>query len=127
MSIIINLLIVVVVLLMALAFLFIFYKYIYSNYKRDTSNSEFSDLMEVLNIIVHTEIDIYEKNVFDTKAAITPQNFENYYNDIVKNIIKSLSPKFFVKMNQYITEDALISYICRIVKEYLSGKVNGSI
>lgn len=116
-----------VITILLLGGLFIFYHFIYANYQREISNSSFTDLMTVLNVIVHTEIEIYEKNLFDTKGSLTPQNFENYYNDIVHNIINSLSDEFYRKMRQYISNDALIAYICRNVKEYLSDKVNGSI
>lgn len=97
------------------------------NYKLAISNSDFESLIAVLNVVVHTEIDAYEKNIFDTKGAITPQNFENYYNDITHNIINSLSPNFYKKISEYMTTDAVIAYICRNVKEYLIKKTNGSI
>lgn len=74
---------------------FIFYKIIYSKHKIHTSNLDLSELLLILNVVINTELDLYEKDVFNTKGAITNANFENFYNDIVHNIINSLSDDFF--------------------------------
>ena len=127
MELLISIVRIIVIWAAAISFSWIFYFKIYRKYKFGTENADFETLMSVLNVIVHTEIDLYEKNIFDTKGGLTPQNFENYYDDIVHNIVKSLSSEFYTKMENYITKEAVVAYICRNVKEYLQTKVNGSI
>ena len=91
------------------------------------SQDSFQELIIALNIAVQTELDLWEKDVFIDKNAITNSNFENYYHEITEHILKSLSPIFFKKMSQYITEEAIISIIARKTKEYLVSKINGTV
>ena len=95
-------------------------------YRLTVSDTSFQELLLALNAAIQTELDLWEKDVFANKNAITNSNFENFYYEITDHIIKSLSPIFFKKMTQYISEDAIISIVGRKVKEYLTGKINGS-
>lgn len=96
-------------------------------YTLTTSSDSFQELVLTLNIAIQTELDLWEKDVFVDKNAITNSNFENYYHEITEHILKSLSPIFFKKISQYITEDAVISIVARKTKEYLTGKINGTV
>lgn len=96
-------------------------------YKLTVSDTSFQELLLALNAAINTEIELWEKDVFVNKNAITNSNFDNYYYEITDHIIKSLSPMFFKKMTQFITHDAIISIIGRKVKEYLAGKINGAV
>lgn len=106
---------------------YIIYNKILCKYTLITSQDSFQELIVALNIAVQTELDLWEKDVFNDKNAITNSNFENYYHEITDHILKSLSPIFFKKMSQYITEDAIISIIARKTKEYLVSKINGTV
>lgn len=107
--------------------IYIAYDKILSRYALTTSPDSFQELIIALNIAIQTELDLWEKDVFIDKNAITNSNFENYYHEITDHILKSLSPFFFKKMSQYITEDAIISIIARKTKEYLVSKINGTV
>lgn len=106
---------------------FIFYKYIYTDFKIKSSKTDLSELLVILNAVINTELDLYERNIFSKKGAITNSNFENFYNDIVNSIINSLSKDFFFRINFYIKEEAVVSIICRTVKIYLTEKINGTV
>lgn len=106
---------------------YIIYNKILCKYTLITSQDSFQELIVALNIAVQTELDLWEKDVFNDKNAITNSNFENYYHEITDHILKSLSPIFFKKMSQYVTEDAIISIIARKTKEYLVSKINGTV
>lgn len=106
---------------------YIIFGVIMPKYSTITSEVSFQELLLALNAAINTEIELWEKDVFVNKHAITNSNFENYYIDISDHIIKSLSPVFFINMGKYITEDAVITIIGRRVKEYLSGKVSGTV
>lgn len=106
---------------------YIIFGVIMPKYRTITSEVSFQELLLALNAAINTEIELWEKDVFANKQAITNSNFENYYIDISDHIIKSLSPIFFINMGKYITEDAVITIIGRRVKEYLSGKVSGTV
>jgi len=104
---------------------YIFYRYIYSSHKVRTADITFSDLLSILNVVINTELDLYEKNIFENKGSISNSNFDNYYNDIVSSIINSLSDDFFFRINFYIKQDAVVSIICRNVRNFLTSKING--
>jgi hypothetical protein len=96
-------------------------------YKLTVSETSFQELLIALNAAIQTEFDLFDKNVFIDKTAITNSNFDNYYYELTDHIIKSLSPLFYKKMTQFITEDAIYTIIGRKVKEYLTGKINGAV
>ena len=103
---------------------YVFYKFIYTPHKVISTTSTLTELLVTLNTVINTEITLYERNVFSTKGALTNSNFENFYRDIVNNVINSLSDDFFVKMGFYLKPDAVVSIICRNVRDYLVEKVN---
>ena len=106
---------------------YILYTKILTPYKLTISDAEFSELLIALNAAINTEFELWEKDVFVSKKAITNSNFDNYYHEMTSSIIQSLSPIFFKKMNQYITEEAVVSIIGRKTKEYLTSKLTGTI
>lgn len=103
--------------------IFVSFRYILPEYKVKVSDVSFQELLLALNAAIQTELDIWERNVFVNKQAITNSNFENYYNEISIHIAKSLSPTFYLNIGKYISEDAVISIIGRKTREYLTGKI----
>jgi len=86
----------------------------------------YDELIHILESICNLHLSIYEEDIFSNKGAITNANFDNFYKELTSSIINSLSPQFFFKMNYYISDEAVVEIICRIVKKYLSKKVNGT-
>lgn len=115
------------ILIILLLALFIFYKCIYTPHIVKSAPLSFTEMLAALNATINTEIDIYEKNIFSTKGAITNANFDNFYNDITKSILDALSPSYYYHMSVYLKDTAVATIVCRKVKEYLSGKITGSI
>ena len=113
--------------LVALLFFYILFRLILPKYKLTITESDFQELLIALNAAIQTEFDLWEKDVFVDKKAITNSNFENFYIEITNHIIRSLSPIFFMNISRYISEDAVYSIIGRKTKEYLTGKINGTI
>lgn len=99
----------------------ILYKKIYPTYRTAISDVSFSDLLIVLNAVINTELEMWEKDVFKGKdnAVATNSRFENYYIEISHHIANSFSPIFYQNMSKYITEEEVISIIGRKVKEFL--------
>lgn len=117
-----------VALLVSILFAFIvkFYNEVYIPSKRNSILS-FESSLTVLQVIIETELNAYETDIFSTIGNITNQNFENYYNDITSKIIDNLSPDFIKNITLYISEDALYKIIARSVKKYLTEKISGVI
>lgn len=99
---------------------YIFYKYIYTAYKYKSIRMSFDDAWATLGLVVKSEIEMYEHNVFEKKKAITNANFENFYKDLSNRIIKHISPILMNSLCIYITEDAVYRYIARTVQTYLA-------
>ena len=115
------------VLFISLIFFYVLYRKILPKYKMTVSEVSFQELLIALNAEIQTEFELWEKDVFVDKKAITNSNFDNYYMEITNQIIKSLSPIFFVNIGKYISEEAVVSIIGRKTKEFLVTKVNGVI
>ena len=115
------------VLVISLIFFYVLYRKILPKYKMTVSEVSFQELLIALNAAIQTEFELWEKDVFVDKKAITNSNFDNYYMEITNQIIKSLSPIFFVNIGKYISEEAVVSIIGRKTKEFLVTKVNGVI
>lgn len=115
------------VLFISLIFFYVLYRKILPKYKMTVSEVSFQELLIALNAAIQTEFELWEKDVFVDKKAITNSNFDNYYMEITNQIIKSLSPIFFVNIGKYISEEAVVSIIGRKTKEFLVSKVNGTV
>jgi hypothetical protein len=107
--------------------LYLFYHRIYTPYRLRTTNNTFSELIDILSVTINSELDLYERNVFNTKGAITNSNFDNYYYDICESIQGDLSDIFIIQMRRYLNEDAIYSMITRQVRIYLTNKIKGTI
>lgn len=103
--------------------IFVSFQFILPIYKIKVSDVSFQELLLALNAAIQTELELWERNVFKSKGAITNSNFENYYNEISMHIAKSLSPTFYLNIGKYISEDAVISIIGRKTREYLASKI----
>lgn len=98
----------------------IFYRFIFSRYKYISTTLSFDDAWASLTLIVKSEIELYENNVFEKRKAITNANYENFYKDLSNRIIKHISPILMQSLNIYITEEAVYRYISRTVQNYLA-------
>lgn len=105
----------------------VFLKYVLTPYRTQFLVHSFEELLIILNAAIQTEIDLFEKDVFQSKQAITNSNFDNYYQEMNTTIIRSLSPTFYIAIQRYLSYDTVITIIARKVKIYLTGKVNGSV
>lgn len=99
---------------------------IMTKYHKTVDQVSIQELLMVLNAVIQTEFDLFDKDIFVNNRGITNSNFENYYNEISMHIIDSLSPVFFENMSKYMTQDAIITLVGRKVKEYLTLKVKNA-
>lgn len=104
-----------------------FYKKIYLPYKKELVDLDFDSALSILKIIINTELDAYENDIFMSKGSITNSNFDNYYKDITGKIIKNLSPALIKHLSLYIQEDMVYVIIARSVKKFLTEKINGTV
>lgn len=112
------------IVLLVLGGSFIFYRFIYAPYKYSLLNNDFEELITILNIIMNTQIDVYEKNVFSKRKGLTNATYENYFREISIDIYNALPKKFFKKMESFLTEDAVMTLISRRVRDYLIEKMD---
>ena len=100
---------------------------VYMMVKTDRSSpDEFIGLLTVLSSQIQTELDAYDKSIFENKGSITNNNFDNYYNDLTSRIIKNISPDMVKSLSKYYTEEAIYRFIARSVRDYLVSKINGT-
>ena len=93
-------------------------------YKRYSANLSMSELMVSLNTIIENEINVYERSIFDGgRKIINNSQYNNYYKDLAERIIDDLSPEFFERVSFFMKKEAIVSLICRTVKDYLSEKI----
>lgn len=101
--------------------------YKYASYTNQRAELTFEECISILQLIINSELQSYEKDIFISKGSITNSNFENYYRDITGKIVNNLSDDLIDSFTYYITEDAIYTYIARAVKTFLTGKINGTI
>ena len=101
--------------------------YKYASYTNQRAELTFEECISILQLIINSELQSYEKDIFISKGSITNSNFENYYRDITGKIVNNLSDDLIDSFTYYITEDAIYTYIARAVKVFLTGKINGTV
>lgn len=122
-AIIIFILITAIIVEIVIAASFIFKK-VLPYYKRYSANLSMSELLVSLNTIIENEINVYERSIFDGgRKIINNAQYNNYYKDLAERIIDDLSPEFFERVSFFMKKEAIVSLICRTVKDYLSEKI----
>lgn len=96
-------------------------------YRNAVYDNDFSELLAILKLIINTEIEEYENDVFLSKQTISNANFDQFYKDINEKIRKNISPAFEQQMLKYVSEKMLYTTIARSVKKYLTEKIHGTL
>jgi len=104
-----------------------FFKRIYIPYKKQIIDLNFDSALFILKTIINSELEAYENDVFLSKGSITNSNFDNYYKDITRKIIKNISPALISHLSLYITEDMIYTIVARAVKKFLTEKITCTI
>ena len=89
-----------------------------------TSNESFAELLDILIVIINSEFDQYEKEIFFLKGSLTNSNFNNFYDDICNKVIDAVSEDLYLQLERYVTREYIIAIIARRVKEYLREKIH---
>lgn len=86
------------------------------------------EMYGILDVIIATEIVIYEKYLGNTTdTPLTNAQFINIYNDLSKRILKGISNTFYRMASYYLTREELQTYITQRVYNYLAEKVAGEL
>lgn len=98
-----------------------------NNHQKHSSPDEFLGLLTILSSQIQSELDSYEKDIFENKGSITNNNFDRYYRDLTSRIIKNINPNMIKDLSYYYTEEAVYRFIGRSVRDYLVSKINGTL
>lgn len=98
-----------------------------NNHQKHSSPDEFLGLLTILSSQIQSELDSYEKDIFENKGSITNNNFDRYYRDLTSRIINNINPNMIKELSYYYTEEAVYRFIGRSVRDYLVSKINGTI
>lgn len=90
------------------------------------SPNEFLGLTTILSSQIQSELDAYDKDIFQDKGSITNNNFEQYYHDLTSRIIQNIPSSMITCMERYYTEEAIYRFIARSVRDYLVTKIKGT-
>lgn len=97
--------------------------YIRSTAPDQSPENTFEELLIILNLIINTELDEYDKEIFVAKGSVNNQNFEAFYKDLNKRIIANISDDVMVQFTRYTTQANVYRIVARAVKEYLRNKI----
>ena len=112
---------IIIEIVIAVSFIF---KKVLPYYKRYSANLSMTELLVSLNAIIENEINVYERSIFDGgRKIVNNSQYNNYYKDLAERIIDDLSPEFFERVSFFMKKEAIVSLICRTVKDYLSEKI----
>jgi hypothetical protein len=112
-----------VILAMLLTAASIFYSFIYAPFKIRSRPFSFEEAFAILKLIIQTELDAYNADVFRDDPPITNSNFVNFYTDLTEKIRDNISPALMEKLTEYIPEELVYKLIVRQVKDFLVSKV----
>lgn len=98
-----------------------------NSHQKHSSPDEFLGLLTILSSQIQSELDSYEKDIFENKGSITNNNFDRYYRDLTSRIIKNINPNMIKELSYYYTEEAVYRFIGRSVRDYLVSKINGTL
>ena len=93
---------------------------------KHSNPDEFLGLLTILSSQIQSELDTYDKDIFEKKGSITNNNFDSYYRDLTSRIISKISDNLIKELSFYYTEDAIYIFIGRSVRDYLVTKINGT-
>lgn len=94
------------------------------SHKSKLDELTFEQLFEIINIIINNEISLYERNIFDNGGKIIDKaSYDNYYKDIFRNVLESLSDDLVNHVTVYLNKDSFYSMISREIMVYLNSKV----
>lgn len=104
--------------------IYIIFRKILPKYKITVSELSLSDVVATLNVIINTELELWEKDVFVDQSGIgNNSQYENYYNEICMNILNSLSDAYFDSAEKFIKRDAIATIVARHTKNFLNKHV----
>lgn len=110
--------------ILSVIFSYIIFRIILPKYKNSIANESLSDIILTLNVVINTELELWENDVFVDKSGIgNNSQYENFYNEICNNIIESLSPSYFDMAERYLKKEAIVTIIARRTKNFLNDHV----
>ena len=102
---------------------FILTKFILTPYKQESNVVNIGDLISLLHFFIQKEIDLYERDIFSKMTLLNNSNLENYYLDIVNNILNNIPKPYMKRIKYYLTEEYIASIVSRTVMNYLKNKI----
>lgn len=110
--------------LMVIGTAFILAKYIIAPYKRVGVPMTPNEMYETISLMLAMEFEVYNNDVFMVQGNVLDSNtFENYYNTITYNILGNLTDEFFDRAKYIMSKDAIVGFIARSVRSFLSQKI----
>lgn len=88
-----------------------------------TSHLEFEECINILSVIITSELQAYDNDIFNGQHQLSNNTYEKYCRMISLDISKSIPNTFYKTMQNYITAEALDRLIVRRVKSYLQEKI----
>ena len=103
-----------------------FYNVVYFPQKNNLYQDTFENLLNIVKVIVNSEIEAYENDIFAFRKGMTRSQYEQFYKDITSKIINNMSPNLEKQLEKYVSSDMIYRIIARSVKSYLEEKVYNS-
>lgn len=118
------LMIVFIAFIFIMAVMILLFEVLLPNYKLRTAQTDFGELIQILNIIINTELELWKSDLFiGNKGIANNSQYENFYHEICNQIITSISDIYFENIERYVTKESVISMIGRRVKKFLNEYV----
>lgn len=96
----------------------------YQKYKYNTRFFTMEEISQSITTVCNLQFMIYDRNRFrEAGPKLNNASFENYYQELSKRCLESLSNDFYKKASMYMTEDAIALMISEMVRNYLTTKI----
>lgn len=96
----------------------------YAQYKRKTRYFTMEEISSSIMAVCNLQFMIYDENRFrEAGPRLNNASFDNYYHELSRKCLESLSDEFYEKASMYLKEEAIAIMISEIVRNYLTTKL----
>lgn len=96
----------------------------FASYKRKSTFFTMQEVVSSITSVCEVQFKIYDNNRFrEAGPMLTNSSFDNYYNELCKKCLNSLSDEFYDKASMFMSEDAIALMISEYVRNYLTAKI----
>jgi hypothetical protein len=99
------------------------YRLIYAPLKISNRVLDPGSVFDVLLTIINSYLNTYDTEIFNEIPVVKDAQFDNYFKAMSADILGALSEELYRQLELYITREAVVEIVCKMVRNFLTNKV----